>query len=190
MHTHTPHTSSGIQCRPDEAHDGRNVALNYQVNCCCARLCKGTILLCYTTSSYVTLHGRPGPHPTTTEQACMHSPCVPTWHHCDRALDVSEGLSGVVLHQAGDEGALSNPGRTNHGHYHGRRLQRRPVHHRQVVLLGLHVQRAPSWSSRPNGGLEREGFDVLRLSIVYRRLLSLPFPILAIFGVSWRQWVS
>ena len=29
---------------PDEAHDGRNIALNYQVNCWCARLSKGTIL--------------------------------------------------------------------------------------------------------------------------------------------------
>ena len=45
---------------------------------------------------------------------------------------------------AGDEGALSNLGRANHCHYYGRRLQRRPVHHRQVELLGLHVQHAPN----------------------------------------------
>ena len=32
-------------CMPDKARDGRNVALNYQVNCWCARLSKGTILL-------------------------------------------------------------------------------------------------------------------------------------------------
>ena len=31
-------------CMPDEARDGRNVALNYQVNCWCARSSKGTIL--------------------------------------------------------------------------------------------------------------------------------------------------
>ena len=29
---------------PDEARDGQNVALNYQVNCWCAQLSKGTIL--------------------------------------------------------------------------------------------------------------------------------------------------
>ena len=33
-----------IYCMPDEARDERNVALNYQVNCWCARLSKGTIL--------------------------------------------------------------------------------------------------------------------------------------------------
>ena len=32
-------------CTPDEAHEGRNVALNYQVTCWCARSSKGTILL-------------------------------------------------------------------------------------------------------------------------------------------------
>ena len=31
-------------CMPDEARDGRNVALNYQVNRWCAQLSKGTIL--------------------------------------------------------------------------------------------------------------------------------------------------
>ena len=43
--------SSGIQCHcmPDEARDGRNVALNYQVNCWCARSSKGTNL--YTINS-------------------------------------------------------------------------------------------------------------------------------------------
>ena len=34
-----------MSCMPDEACDRRNIALNYQVNCWCARLSKGTILL-------------------------------------------------------------------------------------------------------------------------------------------------
>ena len=33
-----------VRRMPDEARDGRNVALNYQVNCWCARLSKETIL--------------------------------------------------------------------------------------------------------------------------------------------------
>ena len=44
------HTNSSLDnskhCKPDEARDGRNVALNDQVTCWCARSSKGTILLC------------------------------------------------------------------------------------------------------------------------------------------------
>ena len=34
-----------VSCMPDKARDGRNIALNYQVNCWCARSSKGTILI-------------------------------------------------------------------------------------------------------------------------------------------------
>ena len=80
---------------------------------------------------------------TTLNRACkIHALPHRDWSD----LDVSEGLSGVhiALNQVRDEGAFSNLGRANHCHYYGRRLQRRPVHHRQVELFGLHVQRAPN----------------------------------------------
>ena len=47
-------------------------------------------------------------------------------------------------------------GRSNNCHYYGRRLQRRLVHHRQVELPGLHVQRAPNWLRHPNIGPEHK----------------------------------
>ena len=77
------------------------------------------------------------------------------WHWCDDAANDQHTLTdgGVVnwsvqavLWPAGDEGALSTLGRANHCHYYGRRLQRRPVHHRQVELPGLHVQAPKHWT--------------------------------------------
>ena len=40
-HCFAHHGLRQFVCMPDEAHDGRNVALNYQVNCWCARPSKG-----------------------------------------------------------------------------------------------------------------------------------------------------
>lgn len=56
-----------------------------------------------------------------------------------RSTDVPQLLSCEVLDQAADQGALSNFWRSDNHNDDRRRLQRRPVHQRDVMFFGLYV---------------------------------------------------
>ena len=80
-----------MDCMPDEARDGRNVALNYQVTCWCARSSKGTILLRTNGVVYV------------CTSITMHGACVCGSEFCVRVVVVSLIVNNPQVYPRGVE---------------------------------------------------------------------------------------